>query len=83
MGADYFETPAQRKDNLKRKRPGIGIGEGTVIEDAIVDKNVRIGKNVVIRASGKSGDVDGVNFFVRDGIVIIPKGATVPDGSVI
>lgn len=72
MGADYFETPAQRKDNLKRKRPGIGIGEGTVIEDAIVDKNVRIGKNVVIRASGKSGDVDGVNFFVRDGIVIIP-----------
>ena len=83
IGADYFETPAQRKDNLKRKRPGIGIGEGTVIEDAIVDKNVRIGKNVVIRASGKSGDVDGVNFFVRDGIVIIPKGATVPDGSVI
>ena len=83
MGADYFETPAQRKDNLKRKRPGIGIGEGTVIEDAIVDKNVRIGKNVVIRASGKSGDVDGANFFVRDGIVIIPKGATVPDGSVI
>ena len=83
MGADYFDTPAQRKDNLKRKRPGICIGEGTVIEDAIVDKNVRIGKNVVIRASGKSGDVDGVNFFVRDGIVIIPKGATVPDGSVI
>ena len=83
MGADYFETPAQRKDNLKRKRPDIGISEGTVIEDAIVDKNVRIGKNVVIRASGKSGDVDGVNFFVRDGIVIIPKGATVPDGSVI
>ncbi|MDA1339713.1 MAG: glucose-1-phosphate adenylyltransferase [Verrucomicrobia bacterium] len=83
MGADYFETPAQRKDNQKRKRPDIGIGEGTVIEDAIVDKNVRIGKNVVIRASGKSGDVDGVNFFVRDGIVIIPKGATVPDGSVI
>jgi len=83
MGADYFETPAQRKDNQKRKRPDIGIAEGTVIEDAIVDKNVRIGKNVVIRASGKSGDVDGVNFFVRDGIVIIPKGATVPDGSVI
>ena len=83
MGADYFETPAQRKDNLKRKRPGIGIGEGTVIEDAIVDKNVRIGKNVVIRASGKSGEVDGANFFVRDGVVIIPKGTTIPDGTVI
>jgi glucose-1-phosphate adenylyltransferase len=83
MGADYFETPAQRKENQLRKRPDIGIGKGTVIEDAIVDKNVRIGKNVVIRASGKSGDVDGANFFVRDGIVIIPKGTTVPDGTVI
>ena len=83
MGADYFETPAQRKENERRKRPDIGIGEGTVIEDAIVDKNVRIGQKVVIRASGKSGDVDGANFFVRDGVVIIPKGTTIPDGTVI
>ena len=83
MGADYFETPAQRKDNRRRKRPDIGIGEGTVIEDAIVDKNVRIGQKVVIRASGKSGEVDGANFFVRDGVVIIPKGTTIPDGTVI
>lgn len=83
MGADYFETPAQRKDNRRRKRPDIGIGEGTVIEDAIVDKNVRIGQKVVIRASGKSGEVDGANFFVRDGVVIIPKGMTIPDGTVI
>ena len=83
MVADYFETPAQRKDNRRRKRPDIGIGEGTVIEDAIVDKNVRIGQKVVIRASGKSGEVDGANFFVRDGVVIIPKGTTIPDGTVI
>ena len=83
MGADYFETPAQRKENERRKRPDIGIGEGTVIEDAIVDKNVRIGQKVVIRASGKSGEVDGANFFVRDGVVIIPKGTTIPDGTVI
>ena len=83
MGADYFETPAQRKENERRKRPDIGIGEGTVIEDAIVDKNVRIGQKVVIRASGKSGEVDGASFFVRDGVVIIPKGTTIPDGTVI
>ncbi len=83
MGADYFETPAQRKENERRKRPDIGIGEGTVIEDAIVDKNVRIGQKVVIRAGGKSGEVDGANFFVRDGVVIIPKGTTIPDGTVI
>lgn len=83
MGADYFETPAQQADNIRRGRPDIGIGAETVIEDAIIDKNVRIGKRVTIRATGKPKEMDGPNFYVRDGIIIIPKGATVPDGSVI
>ena len=83
MGADYFETPAQRQENARRNRPDVGIGGGTVIEDAIIDKNVRIGRRVTIRASGKPAEMDGPNFYVRDGIVIIPKGAVVPDGSVI
>jgi glucose-1-phosphate adenylyltransferase len=83
MGADYYETPAQQEDYRKRQRPAIGIGEGTVIEDAIIDKNVRIGRNVVIRATGKDRDMDGQNFYVRDGVVIIPKGSTIPDGTVI
>jgi len=83
MGADYFETPIQQEDNRKRQRPAIGIGEGTVIEDAIIDKNVRIGRNVVIRAAGKDRDMDGQNFYVRDGVVIIPKGSIIPDGGVI
>ncbi|NBQ64452.1 MAG: glucose-1-phosphate adenylyltransferase [Verrucomicrobia bacterium] len=83
MGADYFETPAQRQENARMNRPDVGIGGGTVIEDAIVDKNVRIGRRVTIRASGKPSEMDGPNFYVRDGIVIIPKGAVVPDGSVI
>jgi len=83
MGADYFETPIQQEDNRKRQRPAIGIGEGTVIEDAIIDKNVRIGRNVVIRAAGKDRDMDGENFYVRDGVVIIPKGSIIPDGGVI
>jgi glucose-1-phosphate adenylyltransferase len=54
-----------------------------VIEDAIIDKNVRIGRNVVIRAAGKDQDTDGKNFYVRDGVVIIPKGSMIPDGTVI
>jgi len=54
-----------------------------VIEDAIIDKNVRIGRNVVIRAAGKDRDMDGKNFYVRDGVVIIPKGSTISDGTVI
>jgi len=83
MGADYFETPAQRQENARLNRPDVGIGGGSVIEDAIIDKNVRIGRRVTIRAAGKKAEADGPNFYVRDGIVIIPKGAVVPDGSVI
>ena len=83
MGADFFETPAQRQENARLNRPDVGIGGGTVIEDAIVDKNVRIGRRVTIRATGKQSEMDGPNFYVRDGIVIIPKGAVVPDGTVI
>jgi glucose-1-phosphate adenylyltransferase len=83
MGADYYETPSQLLENEQRKRPSIGIGNGTVIEDAIIDKNVRIGRNVVIRAAGKDRDMDGENFYVRDGVVIIPKGSIIPDGGVI
>ena len=83
MGADYFETPAQRQENARANLPDIGIGGGSVIEDAIIDKNVRIGRRVTIRATGKPAEMDGPNFYVRDGIVIIPKGAVVPDGAVI
>jgi len=83
MGADFFETPAQRQENARLNRPDVGIGGGSVIEDAIVDKNVRIGRRVTIRAAGKTAEMDGPNFYVRDGIVIVPKGAVVPDGTVI
>jgi glucose-1-phosphate adenylyltransferase len=83
MGADYYETPEQLLDNERRKRPRIGIGNGTVIEDAIIDKNVRIGRNVVIRSYKHEYEMDGQNFYVRDGVVIIPKGSIIPDGGVI
>lgn len=83
MGADYYETTDHRDDNARHGRPDIGIGEGTVIENAIIDKNVRIGRRVQIRATGKPTEMDGENFYVRDGIVIVPKGATIHDGTVI
>jgi glucose-1-phosphate adenylyltransferase len=79
MGADYYETP----ERVRSDAPPIGIGEGTVIERAIVDKNARIGSGVRITPDGKPPDMDGPNFYVRDGIVVIPKGAVVPDGTVI
>lgn len=83
MGADYFETGADKAENVRLGRPNIGIGGGSVIEQAIIDKNARIGTNVVIRGRDDRPDGQGENWFVRDGIVIIPKNAIIPDGTVI
>lgn len=78
MGADFYETPDR---NRPEGAPPIGIGQGAWIERAIVDKNARIGDSVRITPEGKPGDVDGPNFHVRDGIVVIPKNAVIPSGS--
>jgi glucose-1-phosphate adenylyltransferase len=63
--------------------PNYGIGEGSIIERAILDKDVRIGRNVrIINRRGLQED-QGEQYFIREGIVVIPKAATVPDGTVI
>ena len=77
MGADYFEDVDTRPNGV----PRVGIGDGTIIEGAIIDKDCRIGKNVKIRPRedlSPNCDIKGV--YVRDGIIVVPKGATVPDG---
>ena len=71
MGADYYE------DQDSEGGLAIGIGDGTSIDKAIVDKNARIGKNVTIRNVKKLKNFDGENYFIRDGIVIIPKNAII------
>lgn len=76
MGADYYE------DGLVGQVP-LGIGEHCVIENAIIDKNARIGTGSRIVNEGQVKHFDGPNFFIRDGIVIVPKNAVVPPGSVI
>ena len=83
MGADFFETEADLAENARLGKPNIGIGDGSVIEQAIIDKNARIGASVVIRGNDDRPDAEGDNWFVRDGIVIIPKNAVIPDGMVI
>lgn len=76
MGSDFYEAAlAQRPDG-----PGLGIGKNCVIDNAIIDKNARIGNGVVVTPEGKPDHFDGPNFYVRDGIVIVPKGAVIPDG---
>jgi glucose-1-phosphate adenylyltransferase len=80
MGHDYYETPDRVPTDGS---PPMGIGHDTVIERTIVDKNARIGDGVRISPDGKADDLDGSNFYMRDGLVIIPKGAVVPNGTVI
>jgi glucose-1-phosphate adenylyltransferase len=81
IGADRFETPAERAEDEQRGLPCLGLGEGSVIEQAILDKDARVGRNVrIVNRRGVQED-DGPNYVIRDGIVVIPKGAVVPDGT--
>ena len=83
LGCDYYESAASIAINEKAGRPRIGIGSNSRIENAIIDKNARIGNNVVISPAGKPENVDHELYFIRDGIVIIPKNGIVPHGTVI
>ena len=83
LGCDYYESAASIEANEKAGRPRIGIGSNTRIENAIIDKNARIGNNVVISPAGKPESFDHALYFIRDGIVIIPKNGVVPHGTVI
>ena len=83
MGADFYETMEDIRENAERRIPNIGIGDHSEITNAIIDKNARIGRNVVIQNSQDWVNFDGENFHVRDKIVVIPKGADIPDGTVI
>jgi glucose-1-phosphate adenylyltransferase len=83
LGCDYYESAVSIRDGLAQGRPSVGIGENTRIENAIIDKNARIGDNVVISPAGKPEHVDHPLYFIRDGIVIIPKNGVIPSGTVI
>jgi glucose-1-phosphate adenylyltransferase len=83
MGADYYETPESLASNMAENRPRLGIGKYTRIDQAIIDKNTRIGDNCVITPHGKPQTADHPLYYLRDGIVIIPKDMIVPHGTVI
>jgi glucose-1-phosphate adenylyltransferase len=84
MGADFYETEERRRQNRVAGIPDIGIGANSKVAGAIIDKNARIGENCRIgfdRQSYEDGDFP--THYVRDGVIIIPKGAAVPPGTVI
>ena len=74
MGADYFEQVGNSG------LPPIGIGRNCVIDRAIIDKNARIADGAVITPEGKPANFDADNYFIRDGIVVVPKNAVIPAG---
>ena len=81
MGLDNRETNRERHENMEIGRPPQGIGEYTAIENAIIDKNCRIGRRVFILNNGKQPDreIPGIGM-IRDGVMCVHKEATIPDG---
>ncbi|MCC6355679.1 MAG: glucose-1-phosphate adenylyltransferase [Verrucomicrobiae bacterium] len=78
MGADYYDDQQTRPFP---DAPPLGVGDGTLVRRAIIDKNVRIGRGCVITPEGKEPHGDHPLFCVRDGIIVIPKGTIIPDGT--
>ena len=78
MGSDYYET---NPGSVPAGLPPIGIGRNCVIDRAIIDKNARIADGVVITPEGKPQNVDGADYYIRDGVVVVPKNAVIPAGS--
>ena len=83
LGSDFYESQESVERHERDGLPRVGIGAHCKIENAIIDKNARIGNNVKISPAGKPENVDHERYFVRDGIVIIPKDAVIPHGTVI
>ncbi len=83
LGSDYYESQESIDFHRGQGHPRIGIGENCRIDNTIVDKNARIGDNVIISPAGKPENVDHPLYFIRDGVVIIPKNGIVPTGTVI
>jgi glucose-1-phosphate adenylyltransferase len=83
IGSDNYETTAQKRDNERAGRPNLNVGDETVIERAIIDKECRIGRGVKLVNRGNKQDFDGPNglYYIRDGIICIPRGTVIPNGT--
>jgi glucose-1-phosphate adenylyltransferase len=83
MGSDVFESIAEIRANVENKTPHIGIGQNTMIRRSIIDKNVRIGSNVKLLNLNNidNHDAPDKSVYIREGIIIIPKNAVIPDGT--
>ena len=83
MGNDYYETLLEIENNTQKGIPKIGIGDRCYFKNTIVDKNCRIGNDVRINGGQHLSNTDHALYAVKDGIVVLKKGAILPDGFVI
>lgn len=83
MGTDYYETLEEMNASVKNGLPKLGIGERCYIKNAIIDKNCRIGNDVRINEVDHLEKIDHPLYTVKEGIVVVKKGAILPDGFVI
>jgi glucose-1-phosphate adenylyltransferase len=83
MGADYYEDDEHRAYNWQMGIPNVGIGKGSIVRKAIIDKNAHIGRNVRILNETGLQEHDGNGYYIRDGIVIVPKHGVLPDDAVV
>jgi glucose-1-phosphate adenylyltransferase len=81
IGADILETQAQKAENRRKRRPDLGIGDNVVIEKAIIDKGCRIGHGVKIVNKKGIRDLETDMYWIKDGIVVIPRNVIIPDGT--
>jgi glucose-1-phosphate adenylyltransferase len=83
MGSDHYQTLEEIQDDNNANRPLLGIGDRCYINNAIVDKNCRIGNDVRINGGSNLAEGDYGLYVVKEGIVVIKKGKTIPSGTVI
>lgn len=83
MGNDFYETLDEIAYNTERNIPKIGIGDRCYFKNTIVDKNCRIGNDVRVNGGSHLADCDHALYTVKDGIVVLKKGAILPDGFVV
>jgi glucose-1-phosphate adenylyltransferase len=85
MGADYYQTIEEMRQDILADLPRVGIGEEAIIRRAIIDKNARIGSGVRLlnEAGVLHADAEDKSYYIREGIIIVPKNALIPSGTII
>ncbi len=85
MGADYYQTIDEMRGDVSSSLPRVGIGEGSLVTRAIIDKNARIGSNArLLNETGVlDADGEGGSYYIRDGIILVPKNAVIKAGTIV